>query len=88
MLLKETSKKPRVELVFIEPMQVIPVRESPDDREMDDEAKLDRYRCLVAKRSSGFVLWSRRGNGFTDRCCEKYLLSRNNGFLDEDFGNE
>ena len=41
------------------------------------EAKLDGYRCLAAKRSNGVVLWSRRGNGFTDRfpqiarACEK-----------------
>jgi ATP-dependent DNA ligase len=31
------------------------------------EAKIDGYRCLAAKRSSGVVLWSRRGNGFTVR---------------------
>jgi len=41
------------------------------------EAKLDGYRRLSAKRSSGVVLWSRRGNGFTARfpeiarACEK-----------------
>lgn len=31
------------------------------------EAKLDGYRCLAAKRRNGVALWSRRGNGFTQR---------------------
>ena len=58
-------------------MQVSLVRELPDGGKWTYEAKLDGYRCLLAKRSSGVVLWSRRGNGFTDRfpqivrACEK-----------------
>lgn len=51
----------------IEPMQVVPVRKLPDGGNWTYEAKLDAYRCLVARRSSGVVLWSRRGNGFTQR---------------------
>jgi ATP-dependent DNA ligase len=53
------------------------VRELPDGGAWTYEAKLDGYRCLAAKRSSGVVLWSRRGNGFTTRfpeiarACEK-----------------
>ena len=51
--------------------------ELPDGGQWTYEAKLDGYRCLEAKRSSGIVLWSRRGNGFTARfpqnacACEK-----------------
>jgi ATP-dependent DNA ligase len=53
------------------------VRELPDGGLWTYEAKFDGYRCLAAKRSSGVVLWSRRGNGFTARfpeiarACEK-----------------
>jgi bifunctional non-homologous end joining protein LigD len=43
------------------------VRELPDGGLWTYEAKLDGYRCLAAKRRSGVVLWSRRGNGFTAR---------------------
>jgi bifunctional non-homologous end joining protein LigD len=62
---------------FIEPMYVRPVSELPDGGLWTYEAKLDGYRCLTAKRKNGVVLWSRRGNGFTDRfpeiarACEK-----------------
>ena len=49
MLLKETSKEPRVEPVFIEPMQVVPVRELPDDREMDLRGKARRLPLLSSK---------------------------------------
>jgi len=58
-------------------MQVAPVRQLPDGDKWSYEAKLDGYRCLAARRSSGVVLWSRCGNGFTDRfpqiarACEK-----------------
>lgn len=77
MLTKELSASERVQPTFIEPMQVAPVRDLPDGGAWSYEAKLDGYRCLAAKRSSGVVLWSRRGNGFTDRfpeivqACEK-----------------
>jgi bifunctional non-homologous end joining protein LigD len=48
-------------------MQVVPVAELPDGEAWSYEAKLDGYRCLAAKRASGVILWSRNGNGFTDR---------------------
>ena len=64
MLTKEISTAKRVQPAFIEPMQVVPVRELPDGGKWTYEAKLDGYRCLAAKRSTGVVLWSRRGNGF------------------------
>jgi len=62
---------------FIEPMQVLPVRQLPDDGNWTYEAKLDGYRCLVARRKGGVALWSRRGTIFTARfpeivhACEK-----------------
>ena len=77
MLTKELITSGRIEPRFIEPMYVRPVRELPDSGLWTYEAKLDGYRCLAAKRSGGVVLWSRRGNGFTDRfpeiarACEK-----------------
>ena len=58
-------------------MQVVPVAELPDGGIWSYEAKLDGYRCLAAKRGSSVALWSRNGNGFTDRfsqiarACEK-----------------
>jgi bifunctional non-homologous end joining protein LigD len=58
-------------------MQVMPMRQLPDGGEWSYEAKLDGYRCLAARRSSGVILWSRRGNRFTERfpqiarACEK-----------------
>jgi bifunctional non-homologous end joining protein LigD len=42
-------------------------RELPDGGAWTYEAKLDGYRCLAANRNGRRVLWSRRGNGFTDR---------------------
>jgi bifunctional non-homologous end joining protein LigD len=45
----------------------MPVRELPAGGQWPYEAKLDGYRCLVAKRGATVVLWSRRGTGFTDR---------------------
>jgi hypothetical protein len=46
------------------------VRELPDGGLWSYEAKLDGYRCLAARRSSGVALWLRRGNGFTLRFSE------------------
>jgi len=74
---EEVSTVQRVQPYFIEPMYAEAVRELPDGGLWTYEAKLDGYRCLAAKRSSGVVLWSRRGNGFTARfpeiahACEK-----------------
>jgi DNA ligase D-like protein (predicted ligase) len=77
MLTKELSLAERIQPSFIEPMYAEAVRELPDGDDWTYEAKLDGYRCLAAKRTSGVVLWSRRGNGFTARfpeiarACEK-----------------
>jgi ATP-dependent DNA ligase len=74
---KELSTTSRAQPSFIEPMQVVPVAGLSDGGAWSYEAKLDGYRCLAAKRGSGVVLWSRNGNGFTDRfpqiarACEK-----------------
>ena len=67
MLTKELSIAERVHPTFIEPMYAEAVRELPDGAIWTYETKLDGYRCLAARRSTGVVLWSRRGNGFTDR---------------------
>lgn len=78
MLSRELSTTSRAQPVFIEPMQVVPVAELPDGAAWSYEANLDGYRCLAAKRGSGVVLWSRNGNGFTERfpqivrACEKW----------------
>ena len=77
MLLKETSTEPRIPPVFIEPMEVLPVRELPDNGQWTYEAKFDGYHCLVAHRKGRVTLWSRRGTSFTGRfpqiarACEK-----------------
>ncbi len=67
MLSRELSTTSRAQPVFIEPMQVVPVAELPDGAAWSYEANLDGYRCFAAKRGSGVVLWSRNGNGFTER---------------------
>jgi bifunctional non-homologous end joining protein LigD len=78
MLTKELFTTGRIQPCFIEPMYAEAVRELPDGGLWSYEAKLDGYRCLAAKRPSGAVLWSRRGNGFTlrfpeiARACEKF----------------
>ena len=77
MLTKELTAETRIQPVFIEPMEVLPVRELPDGGNWTYEAKLDGYRCLVARRKGGTALWSRRGTIFTARfpkivwACEK-----------------
>ena len=43
------------------------VSELPTNDLWSYEAKLDGYRILAAKQSTGVVLWSRRGNEFTTR---------------------
>ncbi|HET7005140.1 MAG TPA: non-homologous end-joining DNA ligase [Candidatus Binatia bacterium] len=68
---------PKARSKFIEPMEVSPVRELPNDGLWFYEAKFDGYRCLAAKSTAGVALWSRRGNVFTTRyrdiarACEK-----------------
>ena len=77
MIAKELSNEPRLHPTFIEPMEVLPARELPDGGNWTYEAKLDGYRCVVARRKGGTTLWSRRGTSFTARfpkivwTCEK-----------------
>jgi DNA ligase D-like protein (predicted ligase) len=58
-------------------MEVLPVRELPEGGHWTYEAKLDGYRCLVARQRGATTLWSRRGTTFTARfpqifwACEK-----------------
>ena len=74
--------KERAQQRFIEPTYAEAARELPDGDAWTYEAKLDGYRCLAAKRGGRAVLWSRRGNGFTDRfpeiarACESCRLTR------------
>jgi hypothetical protein len=52
-------------------MQVLPVRELPDGGQWTYEAKLDGYRCLVAKRKAG----PRYGQGGTIFTAQFLVLS-------------
>ena len=70
MTTKELLALPPAKFRFIEPMQITEVRELPAGPEWAYEAKLDGYRCLAANPCGRVVLWSRRGNGFTDRFSE------------------
>jgi bifunctional non-homologous end joining protein LigD len=70
MLTKELSTLARIQPRFFEPMYARAVRDLPDGGLWTYEAKLDGYRCLAANRGGRIVLWSRRGNGFTDRFSE------------------
>ena len=57
MLTKERDTHPLAQPVFIEPIQVVPVRELPDGVQWTwtYEAKLNGYRCLAVKRSTAVV---------------------------------
>ena len=57
---------PSARVTFIQPMLAATASELP--KASDDwiyEIKLDGYRCLAGRDSSGAKLWSRRGNVFT-----------------------
>jgi DNA ligase D-like protein (predicted ligase) len=58
---------PRAKPGFIEPMYATSVHELPEGSQWLYEIKLDGYRCLAGKESSGVALWSRRGNLFTNQ---------------------
>jgi bifunctional non-homologous end joining protein LigD len=74
---QDFSNLPPTRLRFIEPMYALPVQKLPEGKEWLYEVKLDGYRCLAARNSSGVTLWSRRGNLFTAqfphiaRACER-----------------
>ena len=77
MLTKDLRTKEPVQPLFIEPMYAEAVQELPAGPMWTYEAKLDGYRCLVAKSGKNVALWSRRGNSFNarfpeiSRACEK-----------------
>lgn len=52
---------------FIEPMYALGVPELPEGPDWLYEIKLDGYRCLAGKDTSGVSLWSRRGNVLTSQ---------------------
>ncbi len=43
------------------------VQQLPEGKDWLYEVKLDGYRCLAGKDSTGVTLWSRRANRFTDQ---------------------
>lgn len=71
---------PSTKLKFIEPMYARLVNELPEGKDWPYEVKLDGYRCLAGRNSTGVTLWSRRGNLFTNqipqiaRVCEQFPL--------------
>jgi ATP-dependent DNA ligase len=58
-------QQPLTKIKFIEPMYARLVNELPEGKDWLDEVKLDGYRCLAGRDSTGVMLWSRRGNLFT-----------------------
>jgi bifunctional non-homologous end joining protein LigD len=71
------KRPPVTKIKFIEPMYTRLVQKLPDGEEWLYEVKLDGYRCLAGRDSSGVTLWSRRKNLFTKQfpriaqACEK-----------------
>jgi hypothetical protein len=52
MLTKDFNTTIETKLTFIDPMQVVAVRELPDGGKWTYEIKFDGYRCLAAKRTT------------------------------------
>jgi hypothetical protein len=53
-------QQPLTKIKFIEPMYARLVNELPEGKDWLDEVKLDGYRCLAGRDSTGVMLWSRR----------------------------
>jgi len=74
---KDFSALPSAKVRFVEPMYALTVQKLPLGQEWLYEMKLDGYRCLAGRDSTGVTLWSRRGNLFTNqfphiaRACER-----------------
>jgi bifunctional non-homologous end joining protein LigD len=64
---KTLSVLPKAEVGFIEPMYARLVLELPEGKEWLYEVKFDGYRCLAGRHGKGVILWSRRGNLFTEQ---------------------
>jgi len=62
---KDFSALPSAKVRFIEPMYALTVQKLPQGQEWLYEMKLDGYRCLAGRDSTGVMLWSRRENLFT-----------------------
>jgi DNA ligase D-like protein (predicted ligase) len=74
---KDFSALPSAKVRFVEPMYALTVQKLPQGQEWLYEMKLDGYRCLAGRDSTGVMLWSRRENLFTNqfphiaRACER-----------------
>jgi ATP-dependent DNA ligase len=64
---KDFNAIPSARRRFIEPMYARLVQKLPEGNEWLYEVKLDGYRCLAGRDSTGVTLWSRRGNLFTNQ---------------------
>jgi DNA ligase D-like protein (predicted ligase) len=62
---KDFSALPSAKVRFVEPMYALTVQKLPQGQEWLYEMKLDGYRCLAGRDSTGVTLWSRRENLFT-----------------------
>ena len=73
----EANRCPAAEVLFIEPMYALAIKNLPEGRDWLYEVKFDGYRCFAGKRNDGVTLWSRRGSLFTvqfphiSRACER-----------------
>src|SRR5262245_66417098 len=74
---KDFSSLPSAKVRFVEPMYALAVQELLQGQEWLYEVKLDGYRCLAGRDSTGVTLWSRRENVLTKqfphiaRACEQ-----------------
>ena len=66
-MLKRTKATSTERLQFVEPMYARAVQQLPEGKDWLYEVKFDGYRCLAGRNSTGVILWSRRGNRFTDQ---------------------
>jgi DNA ligase D-like protein (predicted ligase) len=62
---KDFRAIPSAKVRFVEPMYALAVQKLPQGQEWLYEVKLDGYRCLAGRDSTGVTLWSRRENLFT-----------------------
>jgi bifunctional non-homologous end joining protein LigD len=63
----KAQRPSRTKLKFIEPMYARLVNTLPEGRDWLYDVKLDGYRCLAGRNSTGVTLWSRRANLFTNQ---------------------
>jgi ATP-dependent DNA ligase len=75
--LKNLNAFPKSDIRFVEPMYALAVQSLPEGKEWFYEIKLDGYRALAGRDSTGVSIWSRRGNNFIGqfpqiaRACER-----------------